>query len=379
MKIFHILFLFFALLSFGASEVSTSPNQENQSRAQSQSLPNERIVYAKNATPDEILEKPIYVGQTIPITYSALLMNNAILQQSLFTEKLSSDKLTLKTPNAQWKGAEDNSVQITYYFKIKSPNAMIPEFEVIAKSKDNSYTDSSIVPSIHLNVIDLYQNKKYVGVVADSLKVGIYKAKNYDADYNLLAFELIATNANLEDFKIPDFQKQGIERSNFSAQESSGIFYCVVPRNIQNIIFEYFSLPNNRFETIQIPVIPAADIVSTQESLKPKNTYLLYYSLFIGAIIVTLLILSFFFKKIRKILWILSFGVFVYLLFYLFYTKSGTLESGKHIWVLPTHNSTILETTKTSMKVKVIGEHDKYYKIITPDDKVGWIRKEDAE
>ena len=96
-------------------------------------------------------------------------------------------------------------------------------------------------------------------------------------------------------------------------------------------------------------------------------------------VIVTLVLLSFFAKRLRKILWVLSAIVFCYLLYYLFYTKTATLAPKTNIWILPTHNSTLLETISKPMDIKIIGEHGQYYKIITPDEKIGWIRKDDAK
>ncbi len=338
----------------------------------------ERILYIKNITPQEILEGTIYVGQTIPITYSAVLVNGASLQYSSFIDQTTTDNITLKNPNAQWKQIDENNLQITYYFKILSSGAIIPPFEVSALPKNGSYIDLSSTSPIQLNVIDLYQNKKYVGVVADTLQLETYKTRNYDEQNNLLAFEINANNANLEDFRLPDFEKQGIERSNFSPNESNAIFYCILPKNVQNVSFEYFSLSSNRFEEIRIPVIPSTDTIGTQESLKPKNTYLLYSALFMGSIITILVVLSFFFKRFQKILWAIAIILLIYLLYSLFYTKKVTLEVNKHIWVLPTYNSTILMTTQEPINVRVIGKHNQYYKIITNDDIVGWIKAEDA-
>lgn len=371
-------------------------------------IPTESIIHLQNITPESILSAPIYIGQKVPITYRAIFFNHASLNQSSFKEKTTNDKIVLENPNEPWQkiseddASEDDAsestraqnmaitnqsvalsgqktYEITYIFKITAKSARIPAFEVSALSSDGSYVDSATSEAINLEANDLYQNKNYVGVIADDLALGIYKAKPYDEYNNLLAFEITASGANLEDFKLPNVEKQGIERSNFSATKSSAIFYAILPRSIQNLNFEYFSLSTNRFEQIRIPVISTAQNVATQENLKPKNTYLMYWTLFIVGVIVTLVLLSFFAKRLRKILWVLSAIVFCYLLYYLFYTKTATLAPKTNIWILPTHNSTLLETISKPMDIKIIGEHGQYYKIITPDEKIGWIRKDDAK
>ena len=81
---------------------------------------------------------------------------------------------------------------------------------------------------------------------------------------------------------------------------------------------------------------------------------------------------------VSQILGIVS-SDFAYLLHYLLYTKNGIVSPNKHIWILPTHNSTLLETTTKPIEVKIIGEYSGYYKIITPEEKVGWVKQDDVE
>ncbi|MGX3044533.1 SH3 domain-containing protein [Helicobacter sp. T3_23-1056] len=348
--------------------------------------PDEKLLFVKNATNEAFLGKTIYVGQKIPITYNALFFNGATLSQSAFQDKTSTDKITLQNPLEVWqKSLEsaqkgDDMYSITYVFKIKSSNAVIPAFEVNAISQDGGVIDSFLVESIAINALDLHQNKRYVGVVADRLELGAYKARSYDEEHNLVAFEINARNANLEDFKLPSVEKQGIERSNFTNAESSAIFYALIPKNIQSVSFEYFSLSSNRFEEIRFPAIPNAQNAEFQEDLKPKNTYLLYTALGIAVLGIICVGIGFICKPpLRYVFWVLAVGIFAYLLHYMLYSKSGVVSPNKHIWILPTHNSTLLETTTKPIEVKIIGEYSGYYKIITPEEKVGWVKQDDVE
>lgn len=337
----------------------------------------EEVIYIKNITPDETLDKTYYTGQVIPITYNVMVFNNAIFKGSSFKTPPKESNIQILNPQEAWQQKDDNSFIITYNIKILNTKASVPEF-VVEAEYDNSLS-SATSQAIKLNILDLKQNKKYTGVIAQNLKVGMYKAKNYDEHNNLIAFELIAKKGNLEDFKLQGFEKQGIERSNFSNDKSSAIFYAIVPKNLQNLSFEYFSTSLNRFELIQIPIVPSIDIVGTQEEdLKPKNTHILYSSFFGGGTILIALALAFFFKRFKKFFILVAIIAAIVLAYKIFYTKTGILESNKQIWILPTHNSTILETTKRPIEIRVIGEHDKFYKIITDEEKVGWIRKEDV-
>lgn len=347
----------------------------------------EQILHLQNTTPESTLASTIYVGQRIPITYRVIFFNNASLNQSSFKEKTTTNAIALENPNQAWQEVELESsatqksqkvYEITYLFKIKTQSTKIPAFEVSAIARDGSFIDVATSDPITLNATDLYQNKNYAGVVGEYMQLGIHKAKQYDEQSNLIAFELIAKRANLEDFKLPNIDKQGIERSSFSLLESKAIFYAVVPKNMQNLLFEYFSTQTNRFEQIRIPIAPVIDGVTTQENLKPKNTYLMYWALFIGGVAISCFVVAFFSKALRKVFFVLGVAVALYLLYHLFYTKTATISAQTQIWILPTQNSTLLETTSGSMEIKIIGEHGQYYKIITPKEAIGWIRKEDA-
>lgn len=357
--------------------------------ASAMSSSTEQILHLQNITPESILQSPIYIGQKIPITYRVLFFDNASLNQSSFKEKTTTSTITLENPNQPWQESAtgestpnaqgQKAYEITYIFKIKAPSARIPAFEVSAISADGAYIDVATTEPLTLSATDLYQNKNYVGVVGQDLQLGIYKAKPYDEHNNLIAFELIAKQANLEDFKLPNVEKQGIERSSFDLAESRAIFYAILPRSVQNLLLEYFSTQTNRFEQIRIPVIPVVEGVTTQENLKPKNTYLIYWALVLAGVAISFFVLAFFSKRLRKVLIALGIGVLLYLLYQLLYTKTAMIDAQTKIWILPTHNSTLLESTSAAMQVKIIGEHDKYYKISTPTETIGWIRKDDAK
>lgn len=337
-----------------------------------------KIIYVKVENEADISKSPIYVGQNIKVTYSLLLFSNARFVGTEFVGGIDTTKLILRNPNTKWKLASDGSYQAVYEYKIKSTDSIIPPLKVIALSSDGNYSDSSTSPAIKLNIIDLYQNKKYAGVVADDFNLIRYRTKTYDNLNNILVFEIQARNSNLEDLKIPGVSKQGFESSNFDADDSEGIYYCILPKTIQEISFEYFSLQEDRFKTIRMSIVPSDDTVSTQDDVKPKNNFLLFSNIFTMIILIILLVAYFGFKKNKFFL--IAFAILlIYLLWNVFYTQQVTLVSGAKIRILPTYNSTILEIPITNEQVEVIGRHGKYYKIKTDDDKTGWVDKDDVK
>ncbi|GAA7003420.1 hypothetical protein ID0109_24930 [Helicobacter pylori] len=49
------------------------------------------------------------------------------------------------------------------------------------------------------------------------------------------------------------------------------------------------------------------------------------------------------------------------------------------IRILPTQNSTILGLSKNEMPIKILGSHDDYYKILTPHEQIGWVKKDEVK
>ncbi|PAF41624.1 SH3 domain-containing protein [Helicobacter sp. 11S02596-1] len=342
-----------------------------------------KIVYVKisdsqNGSNKDSFNKPVYIGQTIPVTYSLLLFSNARFSGTEFVGGINTNQLILRNPNTKWRLSSDGTYQAVYRYKIKALNASIPALKVIAVSSDGDYTDFSIAPAIHLNVIDLYQNQNYVGVVADEFRITGYRAKTYDASHNILVFEVEAKNANLEDMKLPNIDKQGFESTHFGWDNSDGIYYCIVPKSVQEISFEYFSLKDNHFQDVSLPVLPVDDVVSTQDDIKPKNNLLLFSNLVLIGLMVVFLVVYFFFGR-KKIFLVIIGVLLAYWLWNVFSRHQGVMLANKQIRILPTHNSTVLETTKTNIQVEIIGKHGKYYKVVTTDDKIGWVKKNDIQ
>ncbi|PAF41688.1 SH3 domain-containing protein [Helicobacter sp. 11S03491-1] len=364
-----ILYLFFCLYLLGILNIVCAQDDSSQNRA--------KIIYIK--IPDsQVFNKPVYIGESIQVTYSLLLFSNARFVGTEFVGGIDTHKLVLKNPDTKWKLTSDGSYKAIYEYKIKSLDASIPPLKVMAISSDGDYSDSSIAPAINLNVIDLYQNQKYAGVVASEFDILGYKTKTYDNLNNILVFEAEARQSNLEDLKLPDIVKQGFESIHVGDESSDGIYYCIIPKNVQNISFEYFSLKDNRFKDVTLPIIASDDTISTQDDIKPKNNFLLFSNLVTVGFMIVFLILYFLLG--RKRIFLIIFGLFlIYLLWNIFSRHEAVLLANKHIRILPTYNSTILETTKSNMEVEVIGKHDQYYKIVTNDDKVGWVNKNDVK
>ncbi|MCE3036436.1 hypothetical protein LW135_01125 [Helicobacter sp. faydin-H20] len=373
LKQFLFLFVLFFLYVY-AEDDTTLEKQEFLNLPLSPS----KIIYIKNITPTKELNKTIYIGQTIKVTYNLLLFSNAKLISTDFDTAINTKSIKPLNAESEWEIQDDEnnegfqSYQKTYIYKILNKNATIPQIKAIAVSFDKKYQDVAISPKINLDIYNLKNNPKYSGIIADNLKILRTKTKVYDEKSNIMVLELEGQNANLEDFIFPNTKiiKQGIQ----NIEDNKAIYFCILPKTISSLSFDFFSLPNNQFQTLTIPILVSYDNVAAQDDIKPKNIFLLYSTLFLIAGILILLIVYIFLWR-NKWLLLPIFLLSIYLAWHLFYRNDIILQPNQTIKILPTQNSTTLFVVEKPIEAEIIGSHQNFYKIITKDGRIGWIKK----
>ncbi|GAA7721436.1 SH3 domain-containing protein [Helicobacter pylori] len=340
-----------------------------------------KVAYVKIPQLEDLENNPVYIGQTIGVTYDLLLFDAEFLEAKI-KDELDKTQIELLSKMPKWKKVEKELFRATYYYKIKGMKASIPSLEVSAFSNKDKYIDYSIAPKVTLQVTDLSKNPRYANVMAKDLQVLQYKTKDYDDKNNILVVELAFKEATWEDFHIKEALKQGFDNASLNqikAKEGSVFYYCVLPKTIQNLSFDYFSLSNRQFKTLSFLTIPTQDTTGIQNDLIPKNNFLVFSNVALLALCVFFLVLFFIFgrKLIFLGLGILCLGFVLYNL--LFTQKSALLLAHKKIRILPTQNSTILGLSKNEMPIKILGSHDDYYKILTPHEQIGWVKKDEVK
>ncbi|GAA7664976.1 SH3 domain-containing protein [Helicobacter pylori] len=374
-KILKIISLILSLLvsfwtSFLVAE-NTSESEEIKAK----------VVYVKIPQLEDLENNPVYIGQIIGVTYDLLLFDAEFLEAKI-KDGLDKTQIELLSKMPKWKKVEKELFRATYYYKIKGVKASIPPLEVSAFSNKDKYIDHSIAPKVALQVTDLSKNPRYANVMAKDLQVVQYKTKDYDDKNNILVMELAFKEANWEDFHIKEAIKQGFDNASLNqikAKEGSVFYYCVLPKTLQNLSFDYFSLSNRQFKTLSFSAIPTQDTTGIQSDLIPKNNFLVFSNVALLALCVFFVVLFFIFgrKLIFLGLGILCLGFVLYHL--LFTQKSALLLAHKKIRILPTQNSTILGLSKNEMPIKILGSHDDYYKILTPHEQIGWVKKDEVK
>lgn len=340
-----------------------------------------KVAYVKIPQLEDLENNPVYIGQIIGVTYDLLLFDAEFLEAKI-KDGWDKTQIELLSKMPKWKKVEKELFRATYYYKIKGMKAIIPSLEVSAFSNKDKYIDHSIAPKVALQVTDLSKNPRYANVMAKDLQVVQYKTKDYDDKNNILVMELAFKEATWEDFHIKEAIKQGFDNASLNqikAKEGSVFYYCVLPKTLQNLSFDYFSLSNKQFKTLSFSTIPTQDTTGIQSDLIPKNNFLVFSNVALLALCVFFLVLFFIFgrKLIFLGLGILCLGFVLYHL--LFTQKSALLLAHKKIRILPTQNSTILGLSKDEMPIKILGSHDDYYKILTPHEQIGWVKKDEVK
>ncbi|PDX56226.1 SH3 domain-containing protein [Helicobacter pylori] len=340
-----------------------------------------KVAYVKIPQLEDLENTPVYIGQTIGVTYDLLLFDAEFLEAKI-KDGLDKTQIELLNKMPKWKKVEQELFRATYYYKIKGIRASVPSLEVSAFSNKDKYIDHSIAPKVALQVTDLSKNPRYANVMAKDLQVVQYKTKDYDDKNNILVMELAFKEANWEDFHVKEAIKQGFDNASLNqikAKEGSVFYYCVLPKTLQSLSFDYFSLSNRQFKTLSFSAIPTQDTTGIQSDLIPKNNFLVFSNVALLALCVFFLALFFIFgrKLIFLGLGILCLGFVLYNL--LFTQKSALLLAHKKIRILPTQNSTILGLSKDEMPIKILGSHDDYYKILTPHEQIGWVKKDEVK
>ncbi|MGL2516105.1 SH3 domain-containing protein [Helicobacter pylori] len=340
-----------------------------------------KVAYVKIPQLEDLENTPVYIGQTIGVTYDLLLFDAEFLEAKI-KDGLDKTQIELLNKMPKWKKVEQELFRATYYYKIKGIRASVPSLEVSAFSNKDKYIDYSIAPKVALQVTDLSKNPRYANVMAKDLQVVQYKTKDYDDKNNILVMELAFKEANWEDFHVKEALKQGFDNASLNqikAKEGSVFYYCVLPKTLQSLSFDYFSLSNRQFKTLSFSAIPTQDATGIQSDLIPKNNFLVFSNVALLALCVFFLVLFFIFgrKLIFLGLGVLCLGFVLYNL--LFTQKSAILLAHKKIRILPTQNSTILGLSKDEMPIKILGSHDDYYKILTPHEQIGWVKKDEVK
>lgn len=354
---------------------------------QTSQAPQARLLYIKqeariggqNGGQNEQNNEQNYVGQIISVKYNIIALADSSIHSIGFLDSPNSN-VSLKNPQSSWNELPDGSLENTFYFKINASNFFIPQLEVIA-NKDG-INESETSEMIRGNAIALGKNHpKYIGVVAQNLNISHYSVKFYDNNHNIIILDLNAEYSNLEDFAIKGIKEQGFESSNINIIQSNAIYYAVIPNNTLDIELEYFELPSQTYKMLHIKNIINKQQISVNQDINPINKVLIFQNIIIFIIICVLIALLFVKKipfKLRLFGLIVAICLLIYLILSFNFKRDAMILKDTYLTILPTKNSTIIAKIPQNSQVEILNSHSHYYKIITHDGKIGWVKKDEV-
>lgn len=359
---FLLVFCLFALFFSNAN--ADEINEQNAIQS--------KLVYVKS----EVLEpKELhYIGEIVGVKYSVLVLENAKVRSISF---LDSDGIIVKNGDESWEQSTDGALENIIYFKIVGKKFAFPRIEVIVDSDD--FSDTAMSSEILGEAIDLKANhKRFNGVVAQNFKIHNHSVKEFDEKNNIIILDLSAEWANLEDLKIANIKKQGFESLNEGISRSSGIYYAILSNQVAALDFEYFDLASQTYKQEHIKNAVNKAHISINPEIAPINKVLIFKNIVI-LIVSFALFVAFLIRKIPSKVRIAMLVIGILLLLFVAISvnlsENGTMKNDSYIRILPTTNSTIIAKIPANAAVQIISKHNDYLKILTPDNKTGWVEK----
>jgi hypothetical protein len=333
-------------------------------------MPNEQTIVASY---DEIPTK-LYKNQLFVLRVKALV---GVKDGVAITYGLSNI-VGIKPLNqgTAFKQENDGSFSLSLSYKVVAQKVRLPD--IVVSFDGASAKDSSSLDGREYTAIAIPQSPSSTDVIAASLRVNNYKIDKYDNDNNILAIDIGARLANLEDFKLKNIATQGANSIKVGSFDSSLFYYLIIPSSQDNIEFQYFNSEKGELETVALKLdfSKIEDKVSTQTDLSPKSKDKALY-VFIVVVLLALILYAIYYFKREKIFLVLIIAVVCAGFLFLFVpNEQAVLKKDCVVYLLPTESSTPFFKANDTTPVEKIKDADGYMKIKLGDGKIGWAKAE---
>ncbi|MDE6978091.1 MAG: SH3 domain-containing protein [Helicobacter sp.] len=344
------------------SELPEQPNVTEQGSA--------RSLYLSHLNP---LSRTLYVGEVVPLSYKLVVFGE--LQGSIETTFVGDNSVIILNDDSPWRQNSDGTFNNTFYAQIKSANFTIPKLKVAIEVQGGELSQE--ISATSGQAITLSGNPLFSHVIASDFSLDDYKITSYDTQNNLAVFAISTGISNIQDLRIGHYPRQNYESGVMSPEKSSIIYYVIIPKEVEPIAFDYFSTQDFQFHRITISNVPIDDRVSTQSDLKPKRTISLF-QISVGSGAILFLLIAFAITRS----WLCLCGialVIAYFIVDIFITDTARLLPNAEVKILPTFNSTVIIRQESPLSVEILDKRNGFYKIVTNDGRIGWVRREEVE
>ena len=274
--------------------------------------------------------------------------------------------------NKPTKLINKNEAFYTFYFKATkdTKEITIPQLSIW----NLSYTYMLQPKTIKVKKLDTSKAKNFSGLIASNLRVNRVKIDPYDSQNSLITLKLEATEANLEDIKIPNVTDDGIENIKRDGSRVTASYYFIIPSKQKEVKFTYYNLIKNKFIQKKIST-SIKEGFSQNIELNPKDlTFDKIKKYFILALAIIFLILLLLTKDKLYLILTIIIGIFT---IYLYIPKSKIcIQEGASIYILPTSNSNISRQLEKQINTNIIKKYKNFSKI-EYNNIIGWVKDED--
>ncbi len=357
-----VVFLFFAFSSaLTAADINDSSKKQSSDQA---------LFVSYDKTPSALLKNEIF-----EIKLKALVASSEL--GLLRTTLANQSGIKLLNPNYKWKLESDGSFALSLYFKVLDQAVRLPDIETVY-SINGADKESVSMQGQTINASSVVPTQKFCGVIASSLSVNNYKIDGYDAQNNILALDISAKYANLEDFKLQNIGMQGVNSIKNGFESGKMFYYLIIPANQKNLEFEYFDKEKSSMQTISVTLdlSKIEDKVSTQTDLQPKSTDKALYVFLTVAVIASILYGIYYFKREKIFLILIVATIIAGVVFLFIPNEQVKIKKDTIVYLLPTENSTAFFQATSDMPVEKLKTSEGYVKIKLQDGKIGWVKGE---
>lgn len=326
-------------------------------------------IYLKN------IEYPsnVYTNQIFKIKVKATIVvdDYDVIETNFFDSK----NITLLNKDSKWKIINKNEFHNTFIYKANHEQFILPKLEMLLKDSDDNIKYAETVEPVNIAFNNIaVEDKLFSQIIAKQLTVVGQKTKQYSNNLLLTVLKINAYNSNLEDFKLNEYQQQGIDDFTVEDDLKSIYYYIIIPRDNKALRFKYYNYISKEFETIIVPIELSNDLISTQTDLNPKNSKLLFYQKVLISVL-TIIFLALYFIYKRNITLVVIFLLICLFIILSLPNKTITVSKNTKIYILPLKNSTIFDTTNEDIEVEFLKSKNGFTKIILPNQKIGWIKQ----
>lgn len=323
----------------------------------------------------ETMPTKLYKNEVFEIRLKATVAAEEL--GALKTTVANQSGLKLLNSNYKWKLDDDGSFSLSLFFKTLDNNVRLPDIQT-AYAVNGVDKENTTINGGNIEALNIGGSANYCGVIASSLVVNNYKIDGYDASNNILALDISAKHANIEDFKLPNIAIQGVNSIKNDFASTKMFYHLIIPDKQQSFEFEYFDKEKGAMQTVKVALdlSKIEDKVSTQTDLQPKNADKALYVFLTVAVLASILYGIYYFKREKIFLVLIVVTIVAGVVFLFIPNQQVKIKKDTIVYLLPTENSTAFFQANEDMPVEKLKESEGYTKIKLKDGKIGWVKGE---